>query len=100
MVIMGTIFGISAAMTKKPGYMIMAVVAYFEYIATVHRLFGFDFVTFLGIVLHTTALSSTGWEIYQRELSVGREVRHVVYYDCHGNAFWTDERVTDRAISF
>ncbi|KAK3814812.1 MAG: hypothetical protein JOS17DRAFT_795172 [Linnemannia elongata] len=98
MVITSTMFGTSAAMTKKPGYAIMAVVTYFEYIVTIHHLFGLGFVSFLQIVLYSTALGSTGWEICQRELSLGREARHVVYYGCHGKAFWTDGRVTDGVI--
>ena len=99
MVITSTLFGISSAMIKKPGYMIMAMVTYFEYIVTIHHLFGLGFVSILQIVLYTTALGSTGWEICQRELSLGREARHVVYYDCHGKAFWTDRRVTNGVIS-
>ncbi|KAF8941834.1 hypothetical protein BGZ47_007152 [Haplosporangium gracile] len=99
MVIASAMFGISAAMTKKPGYMIMAVVTYFEYVVTIYRLFGLGFVSLLEIVLYSTALSSTGWEICQRELSLGREAGHVIYYDCNGKAFWTDGRVTDGAIS-
>jgi hypothetical protein len=99
LVITSTMFGISAAMTKKPGYMIMAIVTYVEYITTIYSLFGLGFVSLLEILLYTTALGFTGWEICQRELSLGRDARHVVYYDCHGKAFWTDGRVTDGAIS-
>lgn len=99
MVITSTMFGTSAAITKKPGYMIMAMVTYFEYIVAIHHLFGLGLVSFFQIVLYSTALGATGWEICQRELSLGREARHVVYYGCHGKAFWTDGRVTDGSIS-
>ncbi|KAG0254355.1 hypothetical protein BGZ95_006068, partial [Linnemannia exigua] len=98
MIVTSTMFGVLAARTKKPGFMIMAMVTYFEYVGTVYQLFGLSLTSLLGMALYSAVLCSTGWQICQKELLIGAQSDLYLYYDRNGKAHWMKSNRTDGAI--
>ncbi|KAK3812672.1 MAG: hypothetical protein J3R72DRAFT_530067 [Linnemannia gamsii] len=99
MIVTSTMFGVLATRTKKPAFMIMAMVTYFEYINTVYQLFGLGLSSLFGMVLYSSVLCSTGWQICQKELLIGVQSDLFLYYDRNGKAHWMKNYRTDGAIS-